>query len=143
VARKRWYEREQAMGGPLDARLPRLSVEVSLLSDDGTVAEADPVFVDRVFGPEHGVAYERKGAWRYLLPEDTREAGQGRASVAYRQLFEEDGLAPEAMTSPEVRLYRLVVEPLAESPPAPQPPDGLSGVANPDEVLDAGQPAAD
>jgi hypothetical protein len=143
VARKRWFEREQAMGGGLDARLPQLAVEVSLLSDDGTVGDRDPVFIDRVFRPEHGVAYERKGAWRYLLPDDTREAGQGRASVAYRELFAEDGLSPEAMASPEVRLYRLVVEPLAESPPVPAPSDGLSDVGEPDEVLDDAQPAAD
>jgi hypothetical protein len=143
VARKRWFEREQAMGGPIDELLPRMRVEVALLADDGTIGATEPAFIDRVFTPEHGVAYERKGAWRYQLPAATREAGQGRASVAYRQLFSDDGLPPDSFGAPEVRLYRLLVDTLAVSEPPPPPKDGLSPVADPNEVIEHGpEPAA-
>lgn len=113
VARRRWTEREGAMGGPLDRRLPALDVEVSLLREDGTVVDASPAFVDRVFGPEHGVAYERKGAWRYLLPAATAEAGAGSAREAYRDLFAQHGLPEDSLARRDLRLYRMVVEPLA------------------------------
>lgn len=138
VARKRWTEREQAMGGPIDAALSRLHVEVALLDDDGTIGDRDAEFVDRAFGPEHGVAYEHKGAWRYLLPAATRERGKGRASVAYGELFADDGMAPDSMARSELRLYRLKVRVLARSPappPAPPPRDGLSDVKDPAEVM--------
>jgi hypothetical protein len=135
VARERWHEREQAMGGPLDRLLPRLQVEVSLLIDDGTVAVRDPAFIDRVFFPAHGVGYERKGAWRYLLPDDTAELG--RASAAYRKLFADDGLPVDSFDRHELRLYRLRVYPLAVSPPVPQPEDGLTAPRTPDEILRA------
>lgn len=133
VARERWHERAQAMGGPLDRLLPRMQVEVSLLIDDGTVAVRDPAFIDRVFFPAHGVGYERKGAWRYLLPDDTAE--RGRASAAYRKLFADDGLPADSFDRHELRLYRLRVYPLAVSPAVPPPDDGLSAPRTPDEVL--------
>lgn len=135
VARERWHEREQAMGGPLDRLLPRLQVEVSLLIDDGTVALRDPAFIDRVFFPVHGVGYERKGAWRYLLPDDTAE--HGRASAAYRKLFADDGLPVDSFDRHELRLYRLRVYPLAVSPPEPRPDDGLTAPRTPDEIIHA------
>jgi hypothetical protein len=138
VARERWQEREQAMGGPLDRLLPRLQVEVALLIDDGTVEDRDPAFIDRVFFPVHGVGYERKGAWRYLLPEDTAELG--RASRAYRKLFVDDGLPADSFNRHELRLYRMRMAPLAVSPAQPLPDDGLDAPRTPDEVLapDAG-----
>jgi hypothetical protein len=125
VARQRWEEREHAMGGPLSELLPKLDVEVALLEDDGTVAERDPGFIDRVFTPEHGVGYERKGAWRYLLPEATASEGKGRASRAYRKLFVDDGLPADSFDRSELRLYRLLVQTLAVSPVAKEAPDGL------------------
>ena len=133
VARERWNEREQAMGGPLDRMLPRLQVEVGLLIDDGTVEVREPAFIDRVFFPEHGVGYERKGAWRYLLPDDTAEIG--RASAAYRKLFVDDGLPVDSFQRHELRLYRLRMVPLAASPPEPRRDDGLDPPRTPDEVL--------
>jgi hypothetical protein len=141
VARERWQERAQAMGGPLDRALHDLYVDVCLLDDDGTLGERDPAFVDRVFVPGvHGVAYERKGAWRYLLPEATRDEGGGRASRAYRKLFADDGLPEDSFQRHELRLYRLVVQTLATSPPPPRRDDGLSDVKAPGDVLDAPPP---
>ena len=115
VARQRWDEREQAMGGPLDQVLPQLDVEVVLLSEDGTLGDRGPNFIERVFTPEHGVAYERRGAWRYVLPDATATAGQGSAVRAYEGLFEEHGLEPDATTRTDVRLYRLVATVLVTS----------------------------
>lgn len=140
VARQRWQEREQAMGSSLPDMLPRLDVEVALLEDDGTVADRSPAFIDRVFGPDHGVAYERKGAWRYLLPDATAREGKGRASRAYRKLFVDDGLPEDSFDRAELRLYRLLVRSLAVSPATPPKPDGLSDVHSPDEVLGASPP---
>ncbi len=139
VARERWNEREQAMGGPLDRLLPRLQVEVSLLIDDGTVELREPAFIDRVFFPVHGVGYERKGAWRYLRPDDTAELG--RASAAYRKLFVDDGLPADSFERHELRLYRLREVPLAVSAPEPRRDDGLDPPRTPDELLvpDAGK----
>jgi AMMECR1 domain-containing protein len=116
VARKRWTEREQAMGGPIDDVLAGIEVEVSLLADDGTIGDPTEAFVDRVIAAEHGVAYERKGAWRYLLPEATHE--HPRPFEAYLALLAEEGLEADALASPEVRPYRLAVEVLARSPAA-------------------------
>jgi len=135
VARERWHEREQAMGGPLEPILHRLEVEVALLIDDGTVASTDPAFIDRVFLEVHGVGYERKGAWRYLLPDATAEAGHGRASRAYRKLFRDDGLPEDSLGRRELRLYRLRVQTLTVSPPEPEPDDGLGAPRTPEEVL--------
>jgi hypothetical protein len=141
VARQRWQEREQAMGGPIDRALRRLEVDVCMLDDDGTLGERDPAFIDRAFIPGvHGVAYERKGAWRYLLPEATREEGGGRASRAYRKLFADDGLPEDSFRRYELRLYRLVVQALATSPSPPHHDDGLSDVQAPSDVLDVQAP---
>lgn len=115
VARRRWAERERAMGGPLDDKLPWLDVELALLSEDGTLAARSPGFVERVFTPAHGVAYERKGAWRYLLPGATWADGS-TAVQAYERLFVDHGLPAESLGRRDLRLYRLVSETLARSP---------------------------
>lgn len=122
VARQRWQEREQAMGGSLDRALPHMDVEVSLLLEDGTLGSRQPAFLDHVVTPRHGVAYERTGAWRYLLPRATRRAGEGSALRAYGKLFEDSGLPPDALTRPDLRLYRLVVRRVGvSSAPSPVP----------------------
>lgn len=135
VARQRWIEREQAMGGSLDAMLPSMRVEVGLLGDDGTLGERDDAFLDRAFGPEHGVGYDDKGSWRYLLPDATREKGKGRASVAYRALMADDGLSEASFEREDLRLYRLFVSTLAVSEPAPAKDDGLAPVRGPRDLL--------
>jgi len=132
VARQRWQEREQAMGGPLDRALPRMDVEVSLLLDDGSLGSRRPAFLDRVITERHGVAYERTGAWRYLLPAATRRAGEGSAVRAYAQLFEDSGLPPDSLQRADLRLYRLVMRRVGLSP-APRPP-----IAIPREPSDGG-----
>lgn len=112
VARERWQEREGAMGGPLLDNLARLDVEVSLLVEDGTLGAHGTAFLDRAVSEAHGVGYERKGSWRYALPERT----EAPASRAFDALLEDNGLGPEAKGRPDVRLYRLVARPLAVSP---------------------------
>jgi hypothetical protein len=128
VARKRWTEREQAMGGPLAELLPTLTVEVSLLVDDGELGSRDPAFIDRAVGPQHGVAYEQKGAWRYVLPEATHHPEGIKPSEAYRRLFAEDGLPDTSLGSRELRLYRMAARTVGVSEPAPTAP--------PDDILD-------
>lgn len=135
VARQRWTEREQAMGGEIDTLLPTLRVEVASLGDDGTLGERDPAFIDRAFFPEHGVGYEHKGAWRYFLPDATRSKGKGRASVAYRALLKDDGLSEETLERKELRLYRLFTSTLAASEPADGDADDPTRVRDPDDVL--------
>lgn len=134
VARERWAERAQAMGGPLETQLPKLTLEVSLLQDDGTLGLRDAAFLRLAFKPEHGVGFEHKGAWRYLLPElMTRHA---TPMDAYAALFEENGYEPEMIGAQEVRLYRMSVSLLVSGPAGTPPPDdGLSEVGHPDEVL--------
>lgn len=135
VARQRWMEREQAMGGPLDALLPSLRVEVASLGDDGTLGDRDDAFLDRVFFPEHGVGYENKGSWRYFLPDATRDKGGGRASVAYRKLLEDDGMSMESLERKELRLYRLFSSTLAVSEPTAKKDTDVTAVTAPDDVL--------
>jgi hypothetical protein len=118
VARQRWEERAQAMGGPIDDVLPELDVSVVLLGEDGTLGDRTPAFIDRVFTPDHGVAFERKGNWRYSLPDATARAGEGSASRAYAALFDEYGLEATAYNRTDLRLYRLVATRVALSPAA-------------------------
>ena len=131
VARQRWMERETAMGGPLDRLLPRMQVEVALLQDDGELGSRDESFVNRVVLPVHGVAYEHKGAWRYLLPEATHGPSLTPAK-AYAKLFTDDGLPDDSLGSRELRPYRMAVKVIGISAPRG---DGLSDVRSPDEVL--------
>jgi hypothetical protein len=122
VARERWAEREPAMGGSIDQRLPAMAVEVYLLEEDGTLHDRSGAFLERVFTPAHGVAYEDGGSWHYLTPEQTRERGEGSAVRAYRALFEEAGLPASSLETRDVRLYRLVARrvgtSLADTSPA-------------------------
>jgi hypothetical protein len=135
VARQRWIERQQAMGGPLDVMLPSLRIEVVSLGDDGTLGDRDDAFLDRAFFPEHGVGYENKGTWRYFLPDATREKGKGRASAAYRALLHDDGLSPESLERKELRLYRLFTSTLAVSEPDAKSAPDVTRPKSPDDVL--------
>jgi hypothetical protein len=139
VARQRWIERSQAMGGPLDRTLPKLQVEVSLLQDDGEIGSTDESFVNRVVLPVHGVAFEHKGAWRYSLPEATHTKDVKTATQAYERLFSDDGLPEDSLTSSEIRPYRMRVKLIGISAPhvgkRTEPKDGLNDVQSPDEVL--------
>jgi hypothetical protein len=127
VARQRWAERAEALGGPLDRRLPHLDVEISLLEEDGTLGNTSAAFVERAFFPEHGVAYERPGVWRYLLPEATRTAGDGSAVKAYETLFADNALPTDSLRRSDLRFYRLVTTPVGSSPAPARLPrnDGL------------------
>jgi hypothetical protein len=135
VARERWAERAQAMGGPLESRLAALTLEVSLLQDDGTLGRRDPAFLQRAFKSEHGVGFEHKGAWRYLLPE--LMIRHATPLQAYAALFEENGHSPDLIGAAEVRLYRMSVSSLVSGPARePAPDDGLSEVTDPGQVLE-------
>ena len=139
VARQRWVERSTALGGPIDRLLPTLQIEVSLLQDDGEIGVRESAFIDRVVLPVHGIGYERKGSWHYLLPEATRSGGRTPSS-AYAQLFADDGLPEDSLDNPELRPYRLAVQLIGTSKAVANKPvqddDGLSEVNAPSEVLD-------
>lgn len=143
VARQRWSEREQAMGGPIDERLPRMTVKVFLLEEDGTLADRSPGFLERAFTPAHGVAFEHRGSWHYLLPAATRERGEGSAVRAYEALFDDAGLDADSLHREDLRLYRLVANEVGTSPPAvstgsasPAPLPGPDGALLPPGPLD-------
>jgi hypothetical protein len=135
VARQRWIERAASLGGRLDVMLPTLRVEVSLLSDDGELGARSESFIDRAITVEHGVGFERKGSWHYLLPDATHRGGR-TPSVAYRQLFTDNGVPADSLGDGDLRLYRVAVQPIGSSDPAPIKDDGLSEVKAPSEVLD-------
>lgn len=113
TARDRWKERETAMGGTLSFRLPSMQVEVYVVIEDGTLLSRAPSFIDRVFTPEHGVAYEMRGAsWKYSLP-----GAEGSSAVqAYQELFESQGLAKASLGRQDLRLYRMLLWRVGVSP---------------------------
>jgi hypothetical protein len=115
VARQRWTEREAAMGGPVGSALPNLDVVVYLLDEDGTLGSRNPAFIDRVFGTSHGVAFDEHGPWHYLLPDATRERGEGSAVRAYRELFTDSDMPEDSLENENVRLYRMLARELARS----------------------------
>jgi hypothetical protein len=111
AARKRWDERRETMGGPLEDRLDQLDVEVALLFDDGTLDGRAVSLIDSLVKPLHGVAYEQPARWRYLLPTATHD---GRSpSEAYRQLFIDNGLPEESFDRADLRLYRMRMKTLS------------------------------
>lgn len=114
VARQRWIERSAALGGTLNVLLPSLTVELALLQDDGELGTRTDAFIDLVTSGEHGVGYERKGAWHYLLPDATHKGGR-KPSRAYRQLFKDDGLPADSAGHGDLRLYRLALQPIGVS----------------------------
>ena len=83
----------------------------------------------------HGVGYERKGSWHYLLP-DAAHSGKRRPSAAFRQLFIDDGLPEDSLHNPDLRPYRLAVQSIGVSEPPKEPDDGLSDVTDPQQVLE-------
>jgi len=105
AARKRWDERSETMGGPLEDRLDQLDVEVALLFDDGTLDGRAVSLIDPLVKPLHGVAYEQPARWRYLLPIATHDGKT--PTEAYRQLFRDNGLPEESFDRKDLRLYRL------------------------------------
>ncbi len=116
IARRRWIERERMMGVPLDELLPKLDVDVLLLTDDGTVLLREPRFIDRVFTEEHYVAYQWKGGWRYQVPDTTGKNSGCSAVEAYQRLFTKNNLPVESLRRTDIRLYRLAASLIAHSP---------------------------
>ena len=128
------------MGGEIDDRLPRMTVRVFLLEEDGTLGDVSGPFVERIFTPAHGVAFEHRGSWHYLLPAPTAERGEGSAMRAYAELFDDAGLPRDSLGRDELRAYRVVAREAGTSPPVvsrspiPSPFEGVS----PDALLAPG-----
>jgi hypothetical protein len=114
VARDRWREREQAMGGPLPKKLVDLDVEVSLLSEDGTLGSAQRTFVDRAITRAHGVGFDYRTAWHYLLPRDVASHKKGPFQ-ALSALIVDQGLPLSTLGESDTRLYRFVTVSLGVS----------------------------
>ncbi|QQR89854.1 MAG: hypothetical protein IPJ88_17045 [Myxococcales bacterium] len=115
VAADRWKERENAMGGALTDKLEELDVEVWRLFPDGYLEERDAEFVNSVFYEEHGVAYEKKTSWRYMLPESREKLADSSATAAFKELFESSGQSPNSLDRRDLRPYRLRAERLGTS----------------------------
>ena len=141
VARQRWTERETAMGGSLARVLPTLDVSVHVLEEDGTLGTRAHPFIESAFRPGHGVAFEHRGNWHYLLPDATRERGHGSAVAAYEALLSDQDMPPDSLDRADLRLYRSVARRVAISP-APSrialPPP--STVHDPDSFVDSLEP---
>ena len=99
------------MGGPLEARLGELDVEVALLLDDGTFDPSAISLIDTLVKPEHGVGYEQPSRWRYLLPGAT--FAEASPTKAFEFLFRDNGLPEDSFHRADIRLYRLVMRTLS------------------------------
>jgi hypothetical protein len=119
VARDRWHEREAAMGGPLRDRLNNLEVEVNLLVEDGVMASAEPTFIDRAVTKAHGLGFDFRSDWHYLMPSDVQKRGSGSAYHALTELGKDYAVSPGALAREETRLYRFVATEVGVSPPPP------------------------
>jgi hypothetical protein len=117
VARDRWHEREATMGGPLRERLQGLDVHVSLLLEDGTIVDTSQSFVDRAVTKEHGLGFDYRSDWHYLVPEDVQRRGRGSAYRALTELAKDSALGLTIFSGTAGgRLYRFLVEPVGSSP---------------------------
>ncbi|MDW8362869.1 MAG: hypothetical protein RMK74_10740 [Myxococcales bacterium] len=140
VARERWQERAQAMGGPLDARLDSLDVEVSLLERDGELGPLTrPDAVEALLDEAHGIGFERGGDWRYVLPAAllgvTARPSARSGAERFERLEREAGVPGGLLGREDVRLYRFVVVPLARSPaPGRDAPDAFDAAHGADRV---------
>jgi hypothetical protein len=135
VARDRFRERENALGGPLAERMLTLDVDVSVLVDEGDLTDHSRVFIDAAVGPGFGVGYDHRGAWHYVLPDELarrQKAGEPAASPydALLALLAENGSGPDALGAEDMRIYRFREvllgssrSPLSASPePTDEPP---------------------
>ena len=110
------------MGGPLVDQLASLDVEVALLAEDGTLLSTQPAFVDRAVSTEHGVGFDRRTAWHYVLPAEVQRRKGGAAALS--QQLSDLGLSAAVLSESDTRVYRFVQTPLGTSraprvPPAP------------------------
>ena len=118
VARDRWHEREATMGGPLRDKLGTLEVEVSLLVEDGTLASSEAAFVDRAITREHGIGFDFRSDWHYLMPADVQKRGGGSPYRALTALGSDYAVSGAALARPETRIYRFVPARVGVSPPS-------------------------
>lgn len=122
AARDRWSVRESFLGGPIERRLPSLRFELYAVLFDGRIGDRSAGFLRRVVRlGEHGVGFERRGDWRYVLPEIARAHAHGQAIGAVRALLADNGLPTDDVDRSELVLYRFTLHPLATSEPEPAP----------------------
>lgn len=115
-AAARWAAREANLGGPMSSLLRTATVRVSVLIDDGTFAERDRAFLDAALTDDHGPAIDRVRSWHYLLPDAESRRGKP-GSQAFAALLADNRLPSDALDRPDVRVYRVRVEPLSISVP--------------------------
>ncbi|MCC7542708.1 MAG: hypothetical protein IT379_41210 [Deltaproteobacteria bacterium] len=117
AARDRWAVRESFLGGPITQRLPSLDLEVYAVLFDGRIGDRSPAFLRKVLRLGfHGVGFERRGDWRYVLPEIAHGQAHGEAIGAIRALLADNGLPTDDVDRPELVLYRYSLVRLATSP---------------------------
>lgn len=114
AARGRWTERETSLG-LLSVVLRTLEVDVSLLERDGEIGDRSPAFLDRVVTAEHGVGYDDRDGWRYVLPELLTASGTHRGAASFQQLFRENDIR-EGLGRRDLTLFRFAITPIGESP---------------------------
>jgi hypothetical protein len=119
VARDRWHEREATMGGPLREKLNTLQVEVTLLVEDGTIESPEATFIDRAVTKVHGIGFDYRSDWHYLMPEDVQKRGSGSPYRALLELGKDYAVSATALAREETRIYRFVPVPVGVSPPSP------------------------
>jgi hypothetical protein len=109
VARTRWQERKAALGGDLQALLPNLSVEVSVIESDGRLIDMHQENAQLFLQPGHGVSFERKGTWFYRLPEFVNLSQAQGARLSFEKLFQEYGYDRDSYARKDFRLFRIAV----------------------------------
>ncbi len=101
------------MGGPLSKSLLELDVEVTLLSEDGTLLGTQSSFLNAAVKAEHGVGFDYRTSWHYVLPRDMPR--QGGPSKALSSQLKEQGLTMAALAQTDARVYRFLPLPLGIS----------------------------
>ena len=93
-----------------------------LLADDHAILraglrvllDAQRVFVDRAITKAHGVGFDHRTAWHYVLPHDVAKNKKG-PFAALAQQVEDVGLPLATLGAPDTRVYRFLSLPLAQS----------------------------
>ena len=108
VARQRWQQRKSALGGPIEEVLPKLTLELSVLREDGTLHVRSPEWIDQLITPVHGVGYAHQGNWHYVLPEHVHSGQHDSPTDALLALFAQNNLPASTLQNEDYRLYRFL-----------------------------------
>lgn len=122
AARLRWKERQDVLGGPLELKLPRLEIEVSMLVRNGSFIAPNAGWVAaHVRGHGRwGIGIEKKDAWYYTFAPTTLKDNDGKAPrhTLLNKLLKDHNMNHETLKRPDVKLYRFEVVSLGISPVA-------------------------